>query len=69
LDGDELVGVYREAVPKCLDVDHFELVKVIGREGFSKVLQVRKKYTGRLYAIKTSSFKSRSRIKLQLNVV
>jgi RAC serine/threonine-protein kinase/serum/glucocorticoid-regulated kinase 2 len=52
-DGDELVAVYREAVPKCLDVNHFELVKVIGKGGFSKVLQVRKKDTGRLYAMKT----------------
>jgi serine/threonine protein kinase len=51
-DGDELVAVYREEVPKYLDKDHFECVKVIGKGGFSRVLQVRKKDTGKLYAMK-----------------
>lgn len=45
------MGVYRGAVPQCLYVDHFELVNVIGRGGFSKVLRS----AGRLYAMKTMS--------------
>jgi serine/threonine protein kinase len=33
-------------------VDDFELLKVIGKGSFGKVLQVRKKDTGRIYAMK-----------------
>jgi len=32
--------------------DDFEQIKVVGRGGFSRVVLVRKKDTGRLYAIK-----------------
>ncbi|GAA5842639.1 hypothetical protein JCM11251_007748 [Rhodosporidiobolus azoricus] len=36
-----------------LTVDDFELLKVIGKGSFGKVMQVRKKDTGRIYAMKT----------------
>ncbi|GAA5980717.1 hypothetical protein JCM11641_000184 [Rhodosporidiobolus odoratus] len=38
---------------KPLTVDDFELLKVIGKGSFGKVMQVRKKDTGRNYAMKT----------------
>jgi serine/threonine protein kinase len=37
---------------KQITIGDFELIKVIGRGGFSKVLLCRKKDTGRLYAMK-----------------
>ena len=37
---------------KSICAEDFELVKVIGRGGFSRVLMARKKDTGRLYAMK-----------------
>ena len=37
---------------KEISVSDFELIKVIGRGGFSRVLLARKKDTGRLYAMK-----------------
>ncbi len=36
-----------------LTMDDFELLKVIGKGSFGKVIQVRKKDTGRVYAMKT----------------
>ncbi|BGP18339.1 Serine/threonine-protein kinase [Rhodosporidiobolus nylandii] len=38
---------------KSLTVDDFELLKVIGKGSFGKVMQVRKKDTGKIYAMKT----------------
>ncbi|GAA6014341.1 hypothetical protein JCM10207_005425 [Rhodosporidiobolus poonsookiae] len=38
---------------KSLTIDDFELLKVIGKGSFGKVMQVRKKDTGRIYAMKT----------------
>jgi len=37
---------------QSLTVDHFELLKVIGKGSFGKVMQVRKKDTGKIYAMK-----------------
>lgn len=36
-----------------LTIDSFELLQVIGKGSFGKVMQVRKKDTGRIYAMKT----------------
>lgn len=36
-----------------LDIDSFDLLKVIGKGSFGKVMQVRKKDTQRIYALKT----------------
>ncbi|GAA95001.1 hypothetical protein E5Q_01656 [Mixia osmundae IAM 14324] len=36
-----------------LSIDAFDLLKVIGKGSFGKVMQVRKKDTGRIYALKT----------------
>ncbi|KAK5992560.1 Serine/threonine-protein kinase gad8 [Cladobotryum mycophilum] len=36
-----------------LSIDDFDLLKLVGRGSFGKVMQVRKKDTGRIYAIKT----------------
>lgn len=36
-----------------LTIDSFELLKVVGKGSFGKVMQVRKKDTGRIYALKT----------------
>jgi serine/threonine protein kinase len=38
---------------QSLTIDSFELLKVIGRGSFGKVMQVRKRDTGRIYALKT----------------
>ncbi|PWA01999.1 hypothetical protein BB558_001868 [Smittium angustum] len=38
-----------------LSIDNFDLLKVIGRGSFGKVFQVRKKDTGRIYAMKVLS--------------
>ncbi len=38
---------------RSLSVDSFELLKVIGKGSFGKVMQVRKRDTGRIYALKT----------------
>jgi serum/glucocorticoid-regulated kinase 2 len=37
----------------ALSIDSFELLKVIGKGSFGKVMQVRKKDTHRVYALKT----------------
>jgi serum/glucocorticoid-regulated kinase 2 len=44
---------YRPSTRQSLSVDSFELLKVIGRGSFGKVMQVRKRDTGRIYALKT----------------
>ncbi|KAH6593831.1 hypothetical protein BASA50_007057 [Batrachochytrium salamandrivorans] len=44
--------VFRLAKNKHLAVEDFELLKVIGKGSFGKVMQVRKKDTGRTYAMK-----------------
>lgn len=41
-----------EAQASKLSIDDFELLKVVGRSSFGRVLQVRKKDTGRIYAMK-----------------
>jgi serum/glucocorticoid-regulated kinase 2 len=38
---------------ESLTIDHFDLLKVIGKGSFGKVMQVRKKDTQRVYALKT----------------
>lgn len=48
------VGVnYVENLQGSLKMDDFELLKVVGRGSFGKVMQVLKKDTGRIYALKT----------------
>jgi len=48
------VGVnYVENLQGSLKLDDFELLKVVGRGSFGKVMQVMKKDTGRIYALKT----------------
>ena len=42
---------YAEAQVTELTIDHFELLKVVGRSAFGSVLQVRKKDTNRIYAM------------------
>ncbi|KIM33955.1 hypothetical protein M408DRAFT_18924 [Serendipita vermifera MAFF 305830] len=44
---------YRPSIRPSLTIDSFELLKVIGRGSFGKVMQVRKRDTGRIYALKT----------------
>lgn len=56
-DGEELTVVfarktYPEAVPDAFSLAHFDPVKVIGKGGFSRVVEVRKRDTGAIYAIK-----------------
>ncbi|RMZ76666.1 hypothetical protein DV738_g4784, partial [Chaetothyriales sp. CBS 135597] len=48
------IGVnYVENRQGSLKIDDFELLKVVGRGSFGKVMQVMKKDTGRIYALKT----------------
>ncbi|CCA67867.1 probable Serine/threonine-protein kinase gad8 [Serendipita indica DSM 11827] len=49
----QLSITYRPSVRQSLTIDSFELLKVIGRGSFGKVMQVRKRDTGRIYALKT----------------
>ncbi|GAA6033964.1 hypothetical protein JCM8097_000431 [Rhodosporidiobolus ruineniae] len=52
--GEFLVQVtFEPAKSSSLTIDDFELLKVIGKGSFGKVMQVRKKDTGRIYAMKT----------------
>ena len=44
---------YRNASGGSLNMDAFELLKVIGKGSFGKVMQVRKRDTSRIYALKT----------------
>ncbi|KAI8900259.1 kinase-like domain-containing protein [Globomyces pollinis-pini] len=43
---------YKTSKPKKMVVEDFELLKVIGKGSFGKVMQVKKKDTGRVYAMK-----------------
>jgi len=45
--------MYKASANDPLTIDSFELLKVIGKGSFGKVMQVRKKDTGRIYALKT----------------
>ncbi|KAI4601042.1 Serine/threonine-protein kinase [Pestalotiopsis sp. IQ-011] len=48
------IGVeYVENVAGKLTIEDFELLKVVGKGSFGKVMQVRKKDTNRIYALKT----------------
>lgn len=48
------IGVhYKENQERKLTIDDFELLKVVGKGSFGKVMQVRKKDTNRIYALKT----------------
>ncbi|KAI9828508.1 MAG: hypothetical protein M1826_006045 [Phylliscum demangeonii] len=48
------IGVeYVENRSKALSIDNFELLKVVGKGSFGKVMQVRKRDTHRIYALKT----------------
>ncbi|KAI8928294.1 kinase-like domain-containing protein [Entophlyctis helioformis] len=53
ISGDIRVQIkYQQLEAKALSANDFELLKVVGRGSFGKVLQVRKKDTGRIYAMK-----------------
>ncbi|KAJ1508488.1 hypothetical protein HMI54_008326 [Coelomomyces lativittatus] len=57
--GEIRVSFFREVVEgKKLSANSFDLLKVIGQGNFGRVLQVRKKDTGRIYAMKMLSKKS-----------
>ena len=43
---------FKSQVGKSLSIESFELLKVIGKGSFGKVMQVRKKDTSRIYALK-----------------
>ncbi|TFK24092.1 AGC/Akt protein kinase [Coprinopsis marcescibilis] len=45
--------VFKPSRNESLTIDHFDLLKVIGKGSFGKVMQVRKKDTQRIYALKT----------------
>jgi len=47
------VGYQPAQNSQSLTIEDFELLKVIGKGSFGKVMQVRKKDTGRIYALKT----------------
>ena len=44
---------YKPARHESLTIEQFDLLKVIGKGSFGKVMQVRKKDTHRIYALKT----------------
>jgi serum/glucocorticoid-regulated kinase 2 len=48
-----LAIAYKPARHETLTIDAFDLLKVIGKGSFGKVMQVRKKDTQRIYALKT----------------
>jgi serum/glucocorticoid-regulated kinase 2 len=48
-----LTIAYKPARHETLTIDAFDLLKVIGKGSFGKVMQVRKKDTQRVYALKT----------------
>ncbi|WFD35709.1 non-specific serine/threonine protein kinase [Malassezia cuniculi] len=48
------VGIaFKQQTGKSLSIESFELLKVIGKGSFGKVMQVRKRDTARIYALKT----------------
>ncbi|EIN12732.1 Pkinase-domain-containing protein [Punctularia strigosozonata HHB-11173 SS5] len=48
------IGVaYQPSSGQPISIDDFELITVIGKGSFGKVMQVRKRDTGRIYALKT----------------
>ncbi|KAM0790286.1 Serine/threonine protein kinase, AGC [Microbotryomycetes sp. NB124-2] len=51
--GDFHIQVSYKPSSHSLTIDDFDLLKVIGKGSFGKVMQVRKKDTGRIYALKT----------------
>lgn len=52
-NGEILVSIdYRPNENKHLTIDDFDLLKVIGKGSFGKVMQVRKKDSGKVYALK-----------------
>lgn len=54
-DTQEIIAIFKEKVTGVLDWSHFDQIKMIGKGGFSKVTEVRKRDTGQLYAVKTMS--------------
>src|SRR6267154_2388655 len=48
-----LTITYQPARHETLTIDAFDLLKVIGKGSFGKVMQVRKRDTQRIYALKT----------------
>ena len=44
--------IYKKSDSKAIGIDDFDLLKVIGKGSFGKVMQVRKKDSGRIYAMK-----------------
>ena len=44
---------FKPARQEALTIEQFDLLKVIGKGSFGKVMQVRKKDTQRIYALKT----------------
>jgi len=48
----DLDAYHRSSFNSKLSVDDFELLNVIGKGGFAKVMQVRKRDTGKIYAMK-----------------
>ncbi|GAA5980725.1 hypothetical protein JCM11641_000185 [Rhodosporidiobolus odoratus] len=44
---------YKPATTQHMTINDFDLLKVIGKGSFGKVMQVRKKESGRIYALKT----------------
>ncbi|TDL23256.1 serine/threonine protein kinase [Rickenella mellea] len=49
----EISVSYEPSTGQSLTIDSFELLKVIGKGSFGKVMQVRKRDTSRIYALKT----------------
>ena len=48
------IGIsHQPSTGRSLTIDEFELITVIGKGSFGKVMQVRKRDTGRIYALKT----------------
>jgi len=44
--------MYKKIASKPLTINDFDLLKVVGKGSFGKVIQVRKKDTNRIYAMK-----------------
>ncbi|KAF7288517.1 Non-specific serine/threonine protein kinase [Mycena chlorophos] len=51
--GKILLGVSYQPITQSLSIEDFELITVIGKGSFGKVMQVRKRDTSRIYALKT----------------